>query len=524
VAIAEGVDPEALGDEPEHWWSKQGRPEPRYDTLLAALASTDAARRSLLGKYFDPPPDSGGPILPTRAHRELAWLCMTGRVRLIITTNFDRMIERALDQAGISAQVITTDHAIDGMIPLQHAPVTVLKLHGDYASGSLRNTPEELSSYPPRWNALLARVFDEYGLLIVGWSAEYDIALGHALEASPSRRYPVYWTSFNRNLTEAARRLISFRQATVVETAGADEFLADLTERIKRLDEVAARRTRASLLRTYAHPVPSVPMPGWQFIPLLQLRAVAVLSPASIDTCGLIRPEDRDRLVGALRVAPITMRLRYLSERPPASAAAVASSVASISPPLIDWEPTPDMDQSTEQASYRLGGDAATGISTVVNIRFPGFGRGGNSVVFTMDVGISLQASIRLADAALIWRDALVLTGSTLPTVLASILPAEGEVGLAEIHAIAQRNDGKTGSRTNDISSRLDLSSLGNPSRSPLPDSMGIAARVPGPLTERDAAELVADAIEVMSLDRSYLDPRVGINALRNELGLTGRT
>src|SRR5690348_16272880 len=38
VAAAEGVDPEDLGDEPDKWWSRSGRPEPRYDTLLEALA------------------------------------------------------------------------------------------------------------------------------------------------------------------------------------------------------------------------------------------------------------------------------------------------------------------------------------------------------------------------------------------------------------------------------------------------------------------------------------------------------
>ena len=36
----------------------------------------------------------------------LASLCAQGRIRLILTTNFDRLIERALDARGITAQVI----------------------------------------------------------------------------------------------------------------------------------------------------------------------------------------------------------------------------------------------------------------------------------------------------------------------------------------------------------------------------------------------------------------------------------
>lgn len=65
VAVTEGVDLAALGQTPEEWWAIDGRPEPRYDTLLPALASTDAARQTLLREYFDPPPERGGPILPT---------------------------------------------------------------------------------------------------------------------------------------------------------------------------------------------------------------------------------------------------------------------------------------------------------------------------------------------------------------------------------------------------------------------------------------------------------------------------
>jgi hypothetical protein len=71
-AVADGVDQALLGDEPERWWTEQGRPEPRYDALLAALGSTDAARQALLRTYFDPPADKGGPLRPGRGHQALA--------------------------------------------------------------------------------------------------------------------------------------------------------------------------------------------------------------------------------------------------------------------------------------------------------------------------------------------------------------------------------------------------------------------------------------------------------------------
>src|SRR5665213_1909351 len=251
VTTSEGVSAEELGDSPEEWWAAQGRAEPRYDTLLAAVASTDSARQQLLRGYFDPlPPER--PIQPTAAHMALASLCAVGRVRLILTTNFDRLIERALDAVGITPQVVARTEVIAGMTPLPHAPVTVLKLHGDYAMPGLRNSPDELSAYPPEMDALLDRVFDEWGLLVVGWSATYDIALGNAIARAPSRRYPTFWTSHEGLLTEEARRLVDLRQARVLDTRGADEFLPDLVERLDRLDELARRRVRPRTLRTYS--------------------------------------------------------------------------------------------------------------------------------------------------------------------------------------------------------------------------------------------------------------------------------
>jgi hypothetical protein len=530
IAVAEGVDPDEFGEAPESWWVGQGRPEPRYDRLLPALASTDAARQALLRRYFDPPPSEGGPIQPTAGHEALATLCASGRIRLILTTNFDRLIERALEQAGAAPQVIASPNAAAGMTPLMHSPPTVVKLHGDYAMLGLRNTPEELRSYPPEWKDLLARVFDEFGLLVIGWSAEYDTALGEAMSSAPSRRYPAFWTSFKGILAEPARRLIAQRRATVIDTAGADEFLVDLAQRIRRLDQVAVRRRRPAPLRTWTYaPEPTSVPQGWAVSPLLQLRAVAAISPASLDTCGVLRPQHREALVSALQVAPVTTRLQDLSAAPAASAFREPPNArATITPvPPVDWQPTPGGHQSTEHCSYRLGGDASSGISALVTAEFPH--RITSAVLFTIDVGLSLSSPLQLGDASLILRDGLLLTTDTLADVFADILPTDADVTQAEVHFFAPEIrdripapeiPGHPYSRPNDILQRLDLSSLGSPTREVRP-SMSFAARLSGPLVEREAADLVVEAVEYVALANGYLDPRDGIALLRHELGLS---
>lgn len=517
VAIAGGVDREKVADEPEKWWTSQGHPEPRYDTLLSDVAKTDGARRALLRGYFDPPPGQAGPIRPTVGHRALAQLGASGRVRMILTTNFDRLIERALDEVGLSSQVISSPAAVGGMIPLVHAPMTVIKLHGDYEMEGLLNTPEELARYPKEWQELLARVFDEFGLIIVGWSGDYDTALADAIRSSPSRRYPIFWTLLDGNLKENARRLIDLRRATVIDTLGADEFFADIVKRMARLDEIAARRSRPAALRTHSFmPNSSAISVGWKVQPLLQLRVVATVGPATLDNCGILEPRHRTAIVDALRSASMTAQLRTVAAAPAASATAdpsIPRVSVGVHPLVEDWERTPGGHQTTEHAAYRLGGDGEIGVSALVTIAFPRFATTG-AVKFTTDIGLSLAEPIGLAEAAKLLRDTLVLTTTTLPDMIADTFPADAELTHAEIHLLAAN------AQPNQLLFCVDLTVLGERSRD-LGQLMGFAARLSDPLGEREATDLVVEAISLMALDHGFVDPTIGIDSLRYELGLS---
>ena len=243
VAALQGDDAarDARAD-PEGWWTAQGHGEPRYDMLLENLASTVAARRDLLHGYFEPTGDdrADGIKQPTAAHRAIADLVSTGRIRLILTTNFDRLFEIALAEVGVHPQVIARPEAITGMAPLQHARATVIKLHGDYLDvDAMRNTPAELAAYDPAMQALLSRILDEYGLTILGWSGEWDTALVQAIESSPSRRYPTYWAAYQGNLSASAQRLLSNRAGHLIPVESADAFCTSLRDKVDVLGRMA---------------------------------------------------------------------------------------------------------------------------------------------------------------------------------------------------------------------------------------------------------------------------------------------
>lgn len=233
----------SVGDlDPEGWWGEHGDgSQLGYSSLLNALAPTAAGRDQLLRGYFEASNEDRqeGRKLPTAAHDAVADLVARGLVRVILTTNFDRLLERALEQRGILPQVIHRPDQIAGMTPLVHASVTIIKLHGDYADLDKRNTVDELSTYPAAQEALLRRVLDEYGLIVCGWSGEWDVALIHAVEETKARRYPFFWSSFSAP-SESAARLIAQTGAVSISGTSADDLFTGLRESLDALDRLAA--------------------------------------------------------------------------------------------------------------------------------------------------------------------------------------------------------------------------------------------------------------------------------------------
>ena len=230
---------ELAKSDPEAWWAHRGQGDLGYSSLLAAVAPSSAARQGLLAEYFVATDEdrAEGLKVPTAGHRAIAELVKGGWIKVILTTNFDRLMEQALDAVGVGYQVIARPDAATGSTPIAHATATIVKLHGDWSDLEFRNTVDELESYPKPWVDVLRQVFNEYGLLISGWSAEWDKALVRVLEATP-RRYPLYWDSRSSN-TDVARNLLAQRGGHVIATESADELFTSMQASVDALTRLA---------------------------------------------------------------------------------------------------------------------------------------------------------------------------------------------------------------------------------------------------------------------------------------------
>jgi hypothetical protein len=91
--------------------------------------------------------------------------------------------------------------------------------------------------YDSRMDALLDRVLDEFGLIVCGWSAEWDTALRAAIARQPSRRFTTYWSA-RGELTSEARDLIAKRDAKLIVGRDANGLFTEIESKVAALAEV----------------------------------------------------------------------------------------------------------------------------------------------------------------------------------------------------------------------------------------------------------------------------------------------
>jgi len=226
------VEPE----DPEKWYIESFGKEPDYSELLEFLAKTQHERKALLNAYFEPSQEEidSGIKVPTKAHIAIASLVNQGYIRVILTTNFDRLLEQALEKEGVIPDVIYNEDTLKGIVPLIHSKCMIIKLHGDYKDTRIKNTSQELAHYSKKMNELLDRILDEFGLIVCGWSGQWDTALRGAILRCQNRRYTTYWT-IKGELTDEAIGLIQHRKAVKIEIDDADKFFTELFEKVTSL-------------------------------------------------------------------------------------------------------------------------------------------------------------------------------------------------------------------------------------------------------------------------------------------------
>ena len=114
----------------------------------------------------------------------------------------------------------------------------MFKLHGDYLDpDSMLVTEDELVAYDPATADRLSRALEDHGLVVCGWSGDWDPALRNALMSTTARRYPLYFATVGVPSTAAAA-VITARSGIEVPIADADTFFTQLESRVAAIDQL----------------------------------------------------------------------------------------------------------------------------------------------------------------------------------------------------------------------------------------------------------------------------------------------
>ncbi len=227
-------------DDWHKWYKNKYGHFASYSSLLESLAKTSTERVQLMKGFFEPTEEEKelGWKVPTKAHRAIAKLAKKGYIRVVFTTNFDRLLERALEMEGITPQVISQESDLEKSTPIIHSKtITVIKINGDYIGCNFRNTTEELSDYPESMKNYVRQTLDDYGLITCGWSAEWDKGLINIINSLSSPRYNSFFTTLGE-ASDSMRTLAKSRHGEVMQIDGADELFSELFEQVSALEKI----------------------------------------------------------------------------------------------------------------------------------------------------------------------------------------------------------------------------------------------------------------------------------------------
>ncbi len=174
---------------------------------------------------------------PTKAHFAIAELMSCGIVPNVLTTNFDRLMEYAIIRICRQMPCVLLFDEIPNYLDIKSNRPKVLKLHGDYLFGNIRNLGYELYLVKESMSKKIELAAKQGVLIVAGYSGG-DNSVMEVFEelATQKDAFPdgVYWLTLRGHA--ASDRVLRFitsvsdRGSGIIEINDSDRFFMELVE------------------------------------------------------------------------------------------------------------------------------------------------------------------------------------------------------------------------------------------------------------------------------------------------------
>ncbi len=189
---------------------------------------------------------------PGKVHKTIARMVKEGLVRFIITTNFDNLIEKALDVEGLEDEysvISTNDQAKNCDTWDKVETCRIYKLHGDKDQGPIRNSLAELEQLDEYIEKDFQELINRHGVIVVGYAGR-DEGVMRCFEKREYHRYPLYW-QFRDNLNKRVKILIQNQDGVLMHYERASEFLNELLDRVRMARSISDTDTMEVIRSNY---------------------------------------------------------------------------------------------------------------------------------------------------------------------------------------------------------------------------------------------------------------------------------
>lgn len=194
IMAQEGGDRKLTQEEIEKYYKNKYEDNFGYSEIIGQLFPSNEEQRDYLKSFFKG-------ILPGEAHRLIAEIVKERLIKYIVTTNFDTLIEAALDDTGLKGQYTVIDSSDDVLTskPWPKEDICrIYKMHGTIEKGIIRNTKKDLMQLPEELTKDCLDVIERHGMIVLGYAAnEDDKAVCDIFNQRKFKGYTLYWASFD---------------------------------------------------------------------------------------------------------------------------------------------------------------------------------------------------------------------------------------------------------------------------------------------------------------------------------------
>lgn len=200
-------------------------------------------------------------------HRVIGALLASGRTKVVFTTNFDTVIEKAI--AEVSGQSIAAFHlegsyAVNDAINAAEYPI-YCKLHGDFRYQSIKNLADDLREQDAQLGKGLITACNQFGLVVAGYSGR-DASVIDLFQKVLGSHNPfpngLYWTKMKgaASLPQVSQLIDSAKErgvrADFVEIETFDALMSRVWRQLETYDPKLDARVRRAVPQQVAIELP----------------------------------------------------------------------------------------------------------------------------------------------------------------------------------------------------------------------------------------------------------------------------